>query len=149
MASSSAKTVKDYLASLPAERRAVMSRVRDLILRKLPRGYRETMNWGMICYEMPLEAYPDTYNGQPLGCAALAAQKQYFALYIFVYPDPKALAALKAGFKKAGKKLDMGKCCLRFRSLDDLPLDVVGRAIASMPPRKLIAMYEKSRKKKS
>jgi hypothetical protein len=148
MARSPARTVAEYLKSLPSEQRNVVSAVRDLIRRRLPRGYEETMNWGMIAYELPLARYPDTYNGQPLGYAALAAQKNNYALYLLgAYSDPAVRAALEAGFKKAGKTLDMGKSCLRFRSLDDLPQEVVGRAIASTPPAKLIALYEKSRSK--
>ena len=146
MPRSSAATVDKYLRRLPPPQREVVSAVRDLIRRKLPRGYHEVMNWGMISYELPLERYPSTYNGQPLAYAGLAAQKNYFALYLNgAYADPKVHAALAAGFKKAGKKLDMGKSCVRFRSVDDLPLDVIADVIASTPPEKLIAMHEKAR----
>lgn len=146
MPRSSAATVDEYLRHLPPPQRAVVSAMRDLIRRQLPRGYHEVMNWGMISYELPLERYPSTYNGQPLAYAGLAAQKNYFALYLHAaYSDPQVHAALAAGFVKAGKRLDMGKSCLRFRSLDDLPLDVIGQAIASITPEKLIAMHEKSR----
>ena len=143
MVRSAATTVTQYLASLPADRRAVVGAVRALIRKKLPRGYRETMNWGMICYELPLSRYPDTYNGQPLGCAALAAQKNNFALYLWAaYGDPASRKALVEGFKKAGKKLDMGKSCLRFRRLEDLAPEAIGRAISGLPPARLIAQYE-------
>ena len=149
MARSAAQTVAEYLKSLPSEQRSVVSAVRDLIRRRLPRGYEETMNWGMITYELPLARYPDTYNGQPLAYASLAAQKNNYALYLMGgYSDPAVRTALEAGFKKAGKKLDMGKSCLRFRSLDDLPQDVIGHAIASTPPTKLIALYEQAHPKK-
>ena len=80
MASSSATTVAKYLASLPAERRKVVAAVRKMVLKHLPAGYQETMGWGMICYGIPLETYPDTYNGQPLCYTALAAQKNHYAL---------------------------------------------------------------------
>lgn len=150
MARSRARTVDEYLAGLAPDQRAVLSTVREVVLRNLPRGYRETVNWGMITYELPLERYPDTYNGQPLGYAALAAQKNYFALYLMgAYAEPTVQAGLREGFGKAGKKLDMGKSCLRFRSLDDLPLDVIGRTIASTPPDRLIASYEKGRARTS
>jgi hypothetical protein len=148
MARSSATTVEDYLAELPAERREVVSAVRDVVRRNLPKGFQETMNWGMISYELPLERYPDTYNGQPLNYAALAAQKNYYALYLMTASqDSEQEAFLKEAFKKAGKKLDMGKSCLRFKQLDDLPLDVIARVVASTPPDKFIAQYEASRRR--
>lgn len=145
MASSRASTVAQYLKELPAERRRVIAAVRSVIRRNLPSGYRETMNWGMIAYEVPLSRCPDTYNGQPLCYAALAAQKIYCAVYLMsVYQDPKRLAALKAAFKKAGKKLDMGKSCVRFRTLEDLPLEAIGDAVAAVPVEKFIEFFEKS-----
>lgn len=148
MASSSATTVAAYLAALPAERRAVVSAVRDVVVRHLPAGYRETMNWGMISYELPLERYPDTYNKQPLSYVALAVQKAYYSLYLMAEQGaPAKLETLESGFRAAGKRLDMGKSCLRFRSVDDLPLDVIGRAVAGTPPDRLIEIYEASRKR--
>jgi hypothetical protein len=148
MAKSDAATVEEYLEGLPEERREVVSRVREVILRNLPRGYRESMNWGMISYEVPLEKYPDTYNGQPLGYAALAAQKNYIALHLMcAYQDSEREAELKEGFREAGKKLDMGKSCIRFKKLEDLPLDLIGRVVASTPPEKFIEQYEKGRHK--
>src|SRR5919107_235015 len=126
MASSKAATVEEYLAELPEERRAVVAAVRDAVRRRLPAGYEERMSWGMISYEVPLERYPTTYNGQPLVYIALAAQKGHYALYLTSpSQDPAQAAWLKAEFARAGKKLDMGKSCLRFRSLADVPLDVL------------------------
>ncbi len=148
MAKSSATTVEEYLNELPEDRRHVIATVRDVVLRNLPEGYRESFNWGMIGYEVPLERYPETYNGQPLSYMALAAQKSHYALYLTcVYQDPQKDAWFREEFKKAGKKLDMGKSCVRFRKLDDLPLDVIGQAVASTPPEDLIATYEAGRKK--
>ena len=148
MPKSPAATVQEYLDDLPEERRAVVSAVRDIVRRHLPRGYREAMNWGAICYEIPLERFPDTYNGQPLCYAALAAQKNHYALYLMcVYGDPKLAAWLKKEFEKAGKKLDMGKSCLRFKRLEDLPLEAIGQLVARVPPEKYIAHYEASRTK--
>jgi hypothetical protein len=148
MVQSKATTVEKYLEELPPERREVVSEVRKTILENLPEGYAESMNWGMISYEIPLEDYPDTYNGQPLGYLALAAQKRYYSLYMMgVYGDPEQEAKLEEGFEEAGKKLDMGKSCLRFRKLEDIPLDVIGELVASTPPQVMIAQYEKSRKK--
>ena len=146
MATSKATTVEAYLAELPPERREVVAQVRDVVLRNLPAGYRESVSWGMLSYEIPLETYPDTYNGQPLGYVALAAQKNGYSLHLMgTYMDPEQVDALKVGFAASGKKLDMGKSCVRFRKVDDLPLDVIGRAIASTPPQKLVEMAERSR----
>ena len=146
MAQSKATTVDAYLAELPAERASVIAAVRKMILKHLPKGYRESMNWGMISYEVPLERYPTTYNKQPLAYAALAAQKNHFALYLTcVYGNPEQERRLAEAFSKAGKKLDMGKSCLRFRALEDLPLDDLGQIIASTPPEKMIARYESAR----
>lgn len=146
MVSNAANTVDGYLASLPAERREVVSAVRDLVRRHLPQGYRESMEWGMIGYGIPLERYPDTYNGQPLCYAALAAQKNHYALYLMsAYQEGAGSDWLRNAFARAGKKLDMGKSCLRFKSLDDLPLPVLGEFIASVTPEQFIARYEASR----
>jgi len=149
MASSPATTVAKYLASLPAERRKVVAAVHTMVLKHLPAGYQETMGWGMICYGIPLKVYPDTYNGQPLCYAALAAQKNHYALYLMcAYADTKQYSALEKAFEKAGKRMDMGKSCLRFKRLEDLPLEAVGKVIASAPPKQYIAIYEASRPKK-
>ena len=146
MARSTAATVDEYLAELPEERRAVLARVRDVVLAHLPAGYVETMNWGMIAYEIPLERYPHTYNGQALSYAALAAQKSHFALYLNgVYASAEQAAWLRDEFARAGKRLDVGKSCLRFRRLDDLPLEVIGAAVASTPPHDFVARYEAAR----
>jgi hypothetical protein len=146
MAGSTTTTVDDYLAELPEDRRAVVTAVREVVLRHLPAGYREGMNWGMICYEIPLEQFPDTYNGQPLLYAALAAQKNYYTLHLLASSQhAESMAALKEAYQKAGKKLDMGKSCLRFRRLEDLPLDVIGQLIARITPEKYIAFFKATR----
>ncbi len=148
MVSSKALTVEDYLDELPPERRAIVASVRDLIRRNLPDGYRETMNWGMISYEIPLERYPDTYNKQPLSYAALAAQKNFYTLYLnSVYQDTERKKWLEREFKKVGKELDMGKSCLHFKRLEDLPLDVIARVVGSTPPEQFIEQYEASRRR--
>lgn len=146
MVSSQAKTPEAYLKELPADKRHVVAKVRDVILANLPEGYQESMTWGMLSYEVPLEIYPETYNQKPLAYMALAAQKHYFALYLMgAYSDPRQARRLKRAFERAGKKLNMGKSCLRFRALDDLPLDVIGEITASMPPDEMIARYEEGR----
>lgn len=149
MVRSAAKTVDEYLAELPDDRREAVTEVRKLIRKHLPKGYEETLNWGMLCYQVPLAKYPDTYNGQPLGYVALASQKNYCALYLMTpYMVPAQLDELKAAFDKAGKKMDMGKSCLRFKTTDDLPLPALGKIIASTPPAEYIAMHEAVHSKK-
>jgi hypothetical protein len=148
MASSKAATVDDYLAELPPERRAVVTAVRDVVRKNLPKGYTETMNWGMISYELPLSRYPNTYNDKPLSYAALAAQKNYFALYLpLVYQDAKEEEWLRDQFKKAGKKLDIGKSCVRFKRVADLELGAIAKVIASTPPDEFIDRYEAARRR--
>jgi hypothetical protein len=143
MVQSSTATVKQYMDELPPERRREIAKVRSVVRKNLPKGYRETMIWGMIGYGIPLEKYPDTYNKQPLCTAGLAAQKNYNTLYLLgAYGDPKQRKRLEDAFKKSGKKMDMGKSCLHFRRADDLPLDAIGEIIAAMPPEKLIAIME-------
>ncbi len=147
MVQSKAKTVEAYLEELPEERRAVLAAVRKVIKKNLPKGYQEAMNFGMICYQVPLERYPTTYNGQPLCYAGLAAQKNYFAVYLMGAYGSKELAnKLRTAFARAGKKLDMGKSCIRFKKLDDLELDAIGAVVAAVPAKKWIAIYEESRK---
>jgi hypothetical protein len=118
-----------------------------VILRNLPEGYEEGMGFGVIGYTIPVSVHSDTYNGQPLCYAGLAAQKNYCAVYLMgAYSDPKVDKALRDGFKKAGKKLDMGKSCIRFKSADDLPLDVIGRAVAALPPDAFIRRQDTARR---
>ena len=146
MASSKAKTVDEYLAELPEERRVVMSAVRDLVNRHLPAGYAEKMNWGMVCWEIPLSRYPTTYNKQPLSYVALAAQKQYYALYLTTCHENSAQdVVLRNAYADAGKRLDMGKSCLRFRRVEELPLDLIGQVIARTSVDDFIAAYERAR----
>lgn len=131
---SEAKTVDAYLAQLPEDRRAAISAVREVILENLPDGYEESMNWGMIAYEVPLSTYPDTYNGQPLAYAALASQKNHMAVYLSgIYMDQKAREKFERDYRATGKRIDVGKSCVRFRKLEDLPLPVIGEAIAYLP----------------
>lgn len=131
---SEAKTVDAYLAQLPEDRRAAISAVREVILENLPHGYEESMNWGMIAYEVPLSTYPDTYNGQPLAYAALASQKNHMAVYLSgIYMDEKAREKFERDYRATGKRIDVGKSCVRFRKLEDLPLPVIGEAIAYLP----------------
>jgi hypothetical protein len=148
MTTSTATSVDELLDSLPADRKAVVAAVRDVILQNLPPGYRETLQGSLIGYEIPLERYPNTYNRQPLSYIALGAQKNHYALYMVgAYQNPEQAAWLKDAFARAGKKLDMGKSCLRFRRLEDLPLDVIGQSVASTSVEQHIASYEAGRQR--
>ncbi len=143
---SKAKTVDEYIKSLPEERAEIVSTLRKLILDNIQDGFVETMNWGMIVYEIPLERYPETYNGQPLGYLALASQKNYLSLYLDVtYGGKESERWFREEYKKAGKKLDMGKVCLRFKKLDDLPLELIAKVIGMASVEEWIEHYEKSR----
>ena len=147
MARSEASTVEEYLKALPEEKREVVSEVRDVILGSLPKGYQETMNWGMIAYEVPLARHPNTYNGQPLMYMALAAQKNHFAVYTTgVSMNPDGEAWVKAEFEKAGKMLDMGKSCIRFKTLENLPLEVIGTIAAEHEVEDFISAVEQVRR---
>lgn len=128
---STAQSADEYVASLPDGRRATVSAVREVILRNLPSGYEEGMSHGMIAYYVPLDRFPDTYNGEPLGLAGLASQKQYISLYLLsVYGDPETERWFRREWAASAKTLNMGKSCVRFRRLDDVPLDLIGRTIA-------------------
>ena len=131
---SRAKTVTEYLAGLPDDRRAALKAVRAMIKQNMPKGYIEDLGYGMIAWSVPLAVYRDTYNKQPLMYAALASQKNYMSVYLMcAYGDSPVHKKLVAGFKAAGKKLDMGKSCIRFKQLDDLPLDAIADAVAAVP----------------
>ena len=146
---SKAKTVKEYLDGLPEERRKALAKVRSVIRKNLPKGYRETMNWGMISYEIPLKTYPDTYNKQPTLYAALASQKNHMAVYLSgVNADPKIRKRFEKEYKATGKRFDCGKSCVRFKKIDDLPLPLIGKTIASLSMDEMIALCKKTRKKR-
>jgi Domain of unknown function (DU1801) len=148
VARSAAETVEDYLNELPPERRQAISAVRDVILENLPDGYEEGIGFGMLEYRVPLERYPETYNGKPLSYVALANQKNHMSLYLMgVYGDSGEESWFQREYRASGKKLDMGKSCVRFKRLEDLPLKLVGEAVARTGVDDYIAMYERSREK--
>jgi hypothetical protein len=143
---SDADSVEAYLAELPEDRREIVAAVRSVVLEHLPPGFEEGMQYGMIGYYVPLERYPETYNGRPLGVAALASQKRHLSLYLMgIYGDDGESSWFRERGGETGKKLDMGKSCVRFKRLDDLALDVVGEAIARTSAEDFIAAYERSR----
>ena len=143
---SKAKTVEDYLSELDDSRRDAISAVRNVVLENLPDGYEEMMLFGMITYAIPLTTFADTYNKQPLMYAALASQKRHMALYLTnVYGDESVETWFRERYLATGKRLDMGKSCVRFRKLDDLPLDLVGETIAKTPVAQFLEIYKASR----
>ena len=145
---SKATTIDQYLEELDDTRREAISTVRDVVLQNLPDGYEEMMLFGMITYAVPLSKYPKTYNKLPLMYAALASQKRHMALYLTnVYGDESVENWFRERYLATGKRLDMGKSCVRFRKLDDLPLDLVAEAIAKTPIDEFIQVYEASRTK--
>jgi hypothetical protein len=140
-------TIKEYLEAIPEERKEAMHTVRNIVLSNLPEGYEECFAYGMIGWVIPLKRYPVTYNKQPLTLAALASQKNYMSLYLMtVYGDKATEEWFKDEFKKSGKKLDIGKSCLHFKKLDDLPLDVIAKVISRVPVENYIKKYEASRR---
>src|SRR6188472_1422207 len=144
---SKAKTVKQYLAELPPDRRAAIQAVREVILKNLDKDYEETMGYGMISYVVPHRVYPAGYHcdpKQPMPFACLASQKNHMAVYLMSACDPtsqEGQSFLKA-WAKTGKKLDMGKACIRFKKIEDLPLDVIGAAVRRMPVKKYLPWIE-------
>ena len=146
---SNAATVEEYLNELAPDRREQIEAVRNVVLDKLPEGYAESMNWGMISWEIPLDRYPKTYNKQPLMYAALASQKNYISLYLMcVYVHDGTQTEFERRFKASGNKLKMGKSCVRFKTTDDLPMDLIADTVASTSVDDYIKSYEAARKKK-
>lgn len=140
-----AKSIDEYINGLPTDRRLALEKVRKVILENLPKGYEEEMNWGMITYQVPLAVYPDTYNKKPLMYAALASQKNHMAVYLSgIYTDENRREKFETSYRATGKRYDVGKSCVRFRKLDDLPLDVLADAIASMGMNEFIDLVKKA-----
>ncbi|MBL8231207.1 MAG: DUF1801 domain-containing protein [Bryobacterales bacterium] len=142
---SDAKTPAEYIASLPEDRRKAISKIRSVIRKHLPKGFQEQMQ-GMLTWVVPHKIYPAGYHcnpSDPLPFAGLASQKNNLALYLMTaYSVPGMADWLKERFQAAGKKLDMGKSCIRFKKLEDVPLDVIGEAIARVSVEDYIAIYE-------
>jgi hypothetical protein len=146
MVTSEAATPDDYVASLPDDRRAAVTALRDTINANLPDGFEEGMLYRMLGWYVPLERFGNTYNGQPLGLVGVASQKGYISLYLnSVYGDRDTEAWFKARYAESGKKLNMGKSCVRFRSVEEIPLDVIGETIARVELDSFVAHYEAAR----
>jgi hypothetical protein len=145
MVSSTATTPEDYLAGLPEDRAALLSAVRRVIQEHLPPGYEEGMEFGMVSFHVPLDRFADTYNGRPLAYVALAAQKRHCSLYLMCVYDAQLQHEFAEQWEATGRKLDMGKACIRFRALDDLALDVIADWVARWSVDDLIAAYHAGR----
>ena len=152
---SKAATVKEYIASLPPDRREAIEKVRAVIVKNIDKGFEEGMGYGMMGWSVPHSIFPAGYHcdpKQPLPFAGLASQKQYMSLYMMgMYMcedakiEPPLLAWFKQAWAKSGKKkLDMGKCCIRFKNIDDIPLDVIGEAFKRQTLKKYVEHYEAS-----
>ena len=143
-----AATVAAYLKSLPEDRRKALQAIRKVVNDNLDPKVKEAMAYGMPGWVVPLSVYPDGYHcakDTPLPFANLASQKNHMALYLFcVYSVPGEAERLAEEWKAAGKKLDMGKSCLRFKKLEDVPLEVIGKAVKRMTLKKFIAGYEEA-----
>jgi len=143
-------TVDQWLASVPAERRDAINAIRGAVNEHLPRGYEETVDWGLLAWVVPLATFSNTHNGRPLMLAALGAHTKVMTVYLMtVYSDPKVRREFEIAYKRTGKKLDMGGCCVHFKKLDDLPLEVVGNAIARVAVDQYVERYKSSRMKKT
>ena len=140
MVQSKAKSPKDYIQQLPEDRRPTMKKLRALIRKNLPKGYVETMRWGMFCYEVPLKVFPDTYNGEPLMYAALASQKNHYGVYLCgIYCFEKMQKKFVKDWKARGTRLDMGKSCIRLKKWDDCEEDLIAEVISAVPMQKFIS----------
>ncbi|MDB5172200.1 MAG: hypothetical protein JWN51_973 [Phycisphaerales bacterium] len=140
------ETADEYVASLPPDRRTAIQAVREVVLKNLDKGYAEGIQYGMIGYYVPHSLYPPGYHCDPklpLNMSGLASQKNHMALYLMcVYGNSKLETWLKKEWAKTGKKLDMGKACIRFKKLEDLPLELIGRLIARVTVKDFVAGYE-------
>ena len=144
---SDAATVEEYLDSLPPDRREAISTLRDVINANLPDGYVEQMEWGMVTWVVPLEDYPDTYNERPLSYISLASQKNHLAVYLMsLYAGGPEETWFRQQYAERGMKLDMGKSCVRFRTLEEVPLDVLGEVVGKVPAGEFVARYEEARR---
>ena len=136
-----------YIDELPQERQAVVSRIRQVILDHIPKGFEEMMNYGMIGFVVPHSIYPSGYHCTPelpLPFVSLASQKNFIALYhMGMYADKALLDWFVDAYQKHCKrKLDMGKSCVRFKYLDDIPYDLIGELVSKMTPQEWIELYE-------
>ncbi len=146
MVSSKATTVKQYLAELPEDRREDITKLVSLVRKHLPKGYAEEMAWGMIGYTVPMSMSGPTYNNQPLGAVAIAAQKHQISLYLLsIYASEKYTKEFQKRWLASGKKLNMGKSCIRFKTLEQADLETIAWAVGLLKPKEFVEMYLKAR----
>jgi len=140
--SSSAESVEQYLAQLEPQRARDVTVLRELCLKHLPPGLEEAMNWGMIAYQVPFSVVDKTYNKQPLLYAAIASQKQYISLYLMsIYAFEQARENFERDWKARGKKLNVGKACIRFKNVESAPLDVIQKALSQVTVEEYVERY--------
>lgn len=144
-----ATTVTDYLADLPEDRQKAISKLRKIINKNLPNGFKEGMNYGMIWWVLPHSIYPEGYHcnpKDPLPFMGLASQKNFISIYhMGIYADPKLLKWFQGAHAKASaKKLDMGKSCIRYKKPEDIPFELIGELVSKISPAEWIALYEKN-----
>jgi hypothetical protein len=144
--SSKARTVGEYLSELPETRQKDISDLVGLVRSNLPAGYDETIDWGMICYQVPMEISGPTYNGKPIGPVAIAAQKNHISLYLLaIYASEELSAEFRKRWLASGKKLDMGKSCIRFPNLAKADLETIRWAISLLGPKEFAELYQRLR----
>ena len=150
---SKAKTVADYIDSLPSDRKKIIIEIRKTILKNLPKGFQEEMNYGMIGYVVPHKLYAEGYHcdpKMPLPFINVASQKSHIAVYhMGLYSSGTLLDWFQDEWKEySSKKLDMGKACIRFKKPEDVPLDLIGELVSRLTPQQWIDIYEKAKSKK-
>ena len=147
-----ATSVDDYISKLPEERQVVLTKLRKVIKKNLPKGFQETLSYGMPAFVVPLKTYPDGYHCKadtPLPFISLASQKNFVALYhMGIYAGPDLLKWFTEEYPNHCKrKLDMGKSCIRFKKMDDIPYDLIAELMTKISPKDWIATYEEQIKK--
>src|SRR5687767_6796439 len=143
-----AKTIEDYIDSLPDDRREAMNKLRHVINKNLPKGFSEGLGYGMPGWSVPHTVYPDGYHCDPklpLPFLGIASQKNFIAIYhMGIYAKPELLKWFTEEFPKHSKtKLDMGKSCIRFKKPDQIPFKLIGELATKMTPKQWIEVYEK------
>jgi len=145
--SSKAQTVKQYLAELPDDRRKDITKLVKLVRKHLPKGYEEVMAWGMIVFQVPMDISGPTYNQQPLAAVALASQKNHISFYLSsIYASEELTTEFHERWARSGKKLDMGKSCIRFRAIEQADLETIAWAVGLLNPVEFSEMYQNARR---
>ena len=149
---SSAQTVEEYLNEIPQERKPYFMKLRETILKNIPEGFSEEMNYGMLGYVVPHSIYPNGYHCNPklpLPFVGIASQKNFIALYhMGIYANPDLLDWFVSEFPKhSSQKLDMGKSCIRFKKPENIPYKLIGELASKITPQQWIEVYEKNLKR--